>query len=285
MTSTEIAAASKVMLGTTEAVAMYIGSTLIWPRGEQEHDYSQDYLTFRALEDGTFKFGGNSINYSLNSGVTWVSLAGDTDSPTVNSGQTILWKASLTASFDDGIGTFSSSGEFEVEGNIMSLLYGDNFRGQTSLRSYAYVFSNLFYQCVDLVNAENLVLPATTLADSCYQHMFDSCSSLMIAPKLLATTLADTCYKYMFAFCDSLTTAPELLATTLENESYSHMFMGCSNLSSITCLATDIDAYGTELWLYNVASSGTFIKAASMTSWESGESGIPDGWTVQNYSS
>jgi len=30
MTSTEIAAASKVMLGTTEAVAMYIGSTLIW---------------------------------------------------------------------------------------------------------------------------------------------------------------------------------------------------------------------------------------------------------------
>jgi len=30
MTSTEIAATSKVMLGTTEAVAMYIGSTLIW---------------------------------------------------------------------------------------------------------------------------------------------------------------------------------------------------------------------------------------------------------------
>ena len=33
MTSTEIASASKVMLGTTEAVAMYIGSTQIWQAG------------------------------------------------------------------------------------------------------------------------------------------------------------------------------------------------------------------------------------------------------------
>ena len=33
MTSTDIAAASKIMLGTTEAVAMYIGSTQIWQAG------------------------------------------------------------------------------------------------------------------------------------------------------------------------------------------------------------------------------------------------------------
>lgn len=33
MTSTEIAAASKIMLGATEAVAMYIGSTQIWQTG------------------------------------------------------------------------------------------------------------------------------------------------------------------------------------------------------------------------------------------------------------
>jgi len=30
MTNTDIASASKVMLGTTEAVAMYIGSNKIW---------------------------------------------------------------------------------------------------------------------------------------------------------------------------------------------------------------------------------------------------------------
>lgn len=33
MTSTEIASASKIMLGTTEATAMYIGSTQIWSTG------------------------------------------------------------------------------------------------------------------------------------------------------------------------------------------------------------------------------------------------------------
>lgn len=32
MTSTEIASASKIILGTTEAVAMYIGSILIWQK-------------------------------------------------------------------------------------------------------------------------------------------------------------------------------------------------------------------------------------------------------------
>jgi len=32
MTSTDIANATKIMLGTTEAVAMYIGSTLIWQK-------------------------------------------------------------------------------------------------------------------------------------------------------------------------------------------------------------------------------------------------------------
>lgn len=47
MTSTTIASASKIMLGTTEAVAMYIGSTLIWqaqtpgrlPAGYTELEY------------------------------------------------------------------------------------------------------------------------------------------------------------------------------------------------------------------------------------------------------
>jgi len=41
MTSTQIAAANKIMLGTTEAVAMYIGSTKLWPTGTpQPHNYS-----------------------------------------------------------------------------------------------------------------------------------------------------------------------------------------------------------------------------------------------------
>jgi len=42
MISTDITSSNKIMLGTTEAIKMYIGSILIWQQsgGQQEHDYS-----------------------------------------------------------------------------------------------------------------------------------------------------------------------------------------------------------------------------------------------------
>ena len=49
-------------------------------------------------------------------------------------------------------------------------------------------------------------------------------------------------------------------------------------------LATDISASDClKDWLKDVASSGTFTKAASMTSLPSGSSGIPAGWTIVDY--
>jgi hypothetical protein len=88
----------------------------------------------------------------------------------------------------------------------------------------------------------------------------------------------------MFIGCTSLTTAPSLPATTLAEHCYRNMFNGCTSLSSITCLATDISATScTENWTYNVSASGTFTKAANMTSWNTGVDGIPSGWTVQNH--
>jgi len=58
------------------------------------------------------------------------------------------------------------------------------------------------------------------------------------------------------------------------------MFISCTNLSSVKCLATNISATGcTEKWLEDVASSGTFTKAAGVA-WGEGMSGIPSGWTV-----
>jgi len=60
------------------------------------------------------------------------------------------------------------------------------------------------------------------------------------------------------------------------------MFKGCTKLNSVTCLATDISASNaTNNWLSGVAATGTFTKAG-MTSWTSGGSGIPDGWTKNN---
>lgn len=74
-----------------------------------------------------------------------------------------------------------------------------------------------------------------------------------------------------------------LPATTLTKNCYYQMFYGCTNLSNVKCLAIDKSASNcTYFWLYNVAASGTFTKAALMSSWTSGFSEIPEGWTVKD---
>ncbi len=143
-------------------------------------------------------------------------------------------------------------------------------------------YHHMFVNCNSLTTAP--ALPATTLAVSCYSHMFEDCTSLTTAPaELPATTLAVSCYKYMFSGCSGLITAPALPATTLAESCYEDMFFGCSSLNSITCLATDISAYlCTDYWLEGVSGGGTFYKAADMTKWTTGSSGIPEGWRVKN---
>jgi hypothetical protein len=136
----------------------------------------------------------------------------------------------------------------------------------------------MFYGCTSLTTAP--VLPATTLADWCYQRMFYNCSSLVIVQsELPATTLANYCYESMFSGCTSLTTAPELPATILTSHCYEGMFSGCTKLNYIKCLATNISATDcTTNWVANVAATGTFIKANNMNNWTIGNSGIPLNW-------
>ena len=250
-------------------------------------NYAEQYLTFVAEADnmsvGLSDAGNNVFQYSVDNGSTWNNLANDQSTSSVNSGQTILFKASgLTSDFYNGIGTLKPSVNARVQGNIMSLLYSDNFANADELTD-ANTFICLFLNAIKLTSAEHLILPATTLTDYCYAAMFANCTSLTTAPELPATTLAEGCYKEMFASCTSLTTAPELPATTLTDYCYEALFQYCTSLNSITCLATDISAVNcTGGWVDGVASSGTFVKAASMSSWTTSNNGIPSGWTVVN---
>ena len=193
------------------------------------HDYSQDYLTFVAKESGTFTFipqESNVISYSTDNGGTWTQG----NSVSINSNDKVLWKGTMTPS--QGIGIFDSTTNFDVEGNAMSLLFGDNYKGQTDLTGKNFAFYNLFYNNTKVINTKNLSLPATTLARYCYKSMFERCASLITVPKLPATTLEVSCYDYMFGDCTSLTTAPELPATTLASNCYSQMFDGCTSLTT-----------------------------------------------------
>lgn len=248
------------------------------------YDFSLHYLTFIATESGTFKLNGNSVYYSLDNGSTWNSLASNTNSPTVSAGSNIMFKATLTPS-SNGIGKFSSTANFTVEGNPMSLLYGDNFIGQTDLTGKNNAFNSLFSGCTTITSAENVSLPATILSTSCYQYMFLDCSNLSVAPSVLsATSLAENCYNGMFGNCTSLTTAPKMLATTLVNRCCQYMYVNCSSLNSVTCIATNPSTSYTTSWLSGVAASGTFYKSPNAT-WSTGVNGIPSNWTVLDYSS
>ncbi len=203
--------------------------------GQGDAGYSTMYITFEALEDGTFSFTGkgkgDNIQYSKDNGATWTSLASN-ETVSVVTGDKVMWKSTITPSSEIGIGKFSSTGGFKAHGNVMSLLFGDDFVGQTDLTGKNYVFNDLFARSSGLIDASNLILPATTLSDRCYCGMFYKCTSLTTAPELPATILAVECYNIMFSGCENLTSAPKLPATTLAERCYTNMFELCTSLTT-----------------------------------------------------
>ena len=330
-----------IYVGDSAITYVYQGDDLIWPIVPPT-PVSGDYLTFEIISGGTINWYltgdrgvTKTISYSKNNGVTWNDITATTGGTSfnVNRGERIIFKGTNSDYFCSGYtACFSgSTAYFNLSGNLLSLIYGDEFEQYTEITErytfrclfqstnvvstaslslpenvmggcYYYMFEN----CVHLTSAP--VLPATTLAASCYENMFGDCTSLTTAPvlpattlarncylemfqytgisqapSLPATTLADGCYQGMFRACHNLTSAPDLPASTLGTLSYSYMFMDCENLNYVKCLATDISAYyATSDWVNGVASSGTFVKAASMTNWPAGDSGIPSGWTIIN---
>ena len=352
-------------------------NTLVTGNKSYEY-YRNEYFTLSALEDGEITINipkvvsstyATSFSYSKDKSNWAETIVDNTDktiSIPIKSGDNVYLKGNALTWFDEenyeGGLSINSTANIDVSGNIMSLLYGDNFTDKTTLPERGtYNFSSLFSGNDHLINAKDLELPATTLAESCYSSMFYGCTSLTAAPKLPATTLVTYCYDSMFSGCTSLTTAPELPATTLTDSCYTYMFQGCASLTaapelpattladscynsmfsectslttapelpantlvtycynamfwgctslttapelpaatladscyyymfydckklnSITMLATDISASGCLTnWVNGVASTGTFTKAASMSSLTTGTSGIPSGWTVVN---
>ena len=206
-------------------------------------DYKQQYLTLVAKDSGHFEFEvTNSQNYSYSkNGEEWTNA----DSSTkiyVSDGDKVRFKGNLTPSGSDGIGRFYSTTRVEAKGNVMSLLFGENFGNKTSLAVYDYAFANLFAICPRLESIVNLNLPATTLSSHCYKNMFavDNSGSYWytflteIPENLLpATTLAEHCYEAMFNNCSGLTSLPNLPARTLAPYCYHGMFDGCTSLTAI----------------------------------------------------
>ena len=206
-------------------------NTLVSSNRSYEY-YRNEYLTLSALEDGEITIEIPSdvnavyatyLSYSKDKSSWTETVVNSTDQTItipVSSGDDVYLKGKAKQWTNPEYSLFSTSinstANFIVSGNIMSLLYDDDFRGKVTLPDGSeYSFWRLFRNNNHLINAENLILPATTLAPYCYARMFYDCTSLTTAPELPATTLVNRCYQYMFYDCSSLTTAPALPATTL----------------------------------------------------------------------
>lgn len=195
--------------------------------------YEEQYFTIESEADNntiTITLGGENPDYtsrnpfsvSSDGGSTWTTIVLDQGdygySATLNEGDKLLIKSSNTTfSINEDDSMITSSGNFKVYGNIMSLLYGDNFANQTSFPADSTQnFRQLFYYCNNLSDASNLVLPATTLTGECYSKMFYYCGSLTTPPKLPATTVVSYAYDDMFS--STQITELIMLATSISFE-------------------------------------------------------------------
>lgn len=218
-----------------------------WNGKEEPTDYSKMYLTIEALSGGTFYVRDANIGYSVN-GAAWETTTGVTEL-SLNQGDTVRFKGTTGGKYLFSGNTLA----FNAYGNIESLEYGDNFSGATTIKNVA-AFNRCFSGCTSLTDVQNLLLPATSLTNNCYNTMFGGCRSIA--------------------------TAPELPASIIPFQGYSSMFLNCTSLNYIKCLATDKSATNCTIgWLYNVASRGTFVKKTGV-SWATGVNAIPRNWTV-----
>ena len=96
--------------------------------------------------------------------------------------------------------------ETEIFGNVMSLLKGkDNLESADALEANN-AFYGLFAGADKLVNNDDrqILLPATTLKEGCYDNMFNGCKGIEKAPDLPAPKLENNCYQEMFYDCKNL---------------------------------------------------------------------------------
>ena len=226
-----------------------------WTRVNEEVPTVDDLtkpLTFRATQDSSAvkltKNGTVSGEFqtSRDGGNTWTDYTIGTDI-TLNNGDEVSFRTSADRTSEQTSQNyfgFQMTGKIEAWHNVMSLYRTNDFATYNAVLGYS--FYRLFRDCTSLTKAPKL--PATILADSCYNSMFKGCTSLTEVPVLPATDFisldgsidASNCYESMFWGCTSLTEAPELPATKLNIRCYYNMFYDCTSLTKAPALPATI---------------------------------------------
>ena len=187
---------------------------------ENVPDFSAIKLTIQSQE------ANNTITYSGSDIDSLYYKIGDTIGEfqkfpsagvTINANEKIILQAELSTV----LGTFTSTGNFIVYGNIQSL---NNFGSSLACTG------GLFSGCTGLTDARYLILPQTTVPAKGYNRMFRQCSSLVTAPKIEATQFNSNSLQNMFQQCTNLTTIRPFTINNNASNVCRYMFHGCSSL-------------------------------------------------------
>lgn len=281
-----------------------------WTSFTTAHDGFSDMSTFNIQKGDIVKLRGNNTNMRLaaKDGYSATNVVIHNTGRYIASGYiTSLTKGSNylidnTLQGDYAFARLFQWGVLHLNNIHNGLIDATYIKFPTNTSDYCYEL--MFYSSLPTVDEnDNIIslcklihapkiLPANDLSQGCYYEMFFSNGNLIDAPILPAVTLQKWCYRSMFKYCINLVNAPELPAVDCVNGAYMDMFFACYKLSYIKCMliyyrwgpgldgVDDKDCC--DDWVAGINSNGLFIKNPNMTDWQSGSSGIPIGWTVQN---
>ena len=261
---------SSIYLGETPVQRIYLADEIVWPKVP----FEEQYLTIEPVSAGTLYFGKNrdeeivypdlDIEFSVDGGA-WKSYSASTaEEKELSAGAKVRLRGTNSAYNFGGmhkgyyIGIFGS--DYRMYGNVMSMIYGDNFSGQTAFTE-PYAIAQLFEKHTTLqgglIDAKNIILPATTLTQGCYYCLF---------------------------WEQPIPVSPKLIAENVPIYAYESMFLSCRYLREVYCIATNL-AYKATLDWFKYAEAGqggcVFYKHPNMT-WERSIDGVPSWMTIQD---
>jgi hypothetical protein len=213
--------------------------------------YIDQYLTIESLVDNNeirwkhlnTSSTHQSIYYSLD-GYYWSSkFSSDSGTllATLNTGDKLYLKGDhIKGSFNDRC-MFTMSGEYNLSGNLLSLIYMDDFSEEFSIES-----TECFYETFSntpVVSAENLVIPIYNVPNNGLRQLFTNCTSLVSADISLISSVGGYGMYMMFNGCTNLKYI-KLPSSTLTLSDYAmyYCFNGCSSLETNIILSVN-DVY------------------------------------------
>lgn len=174
--------------------------------------YINQYLTFEILNTGVFSvfLPNESTVYFTKNGSDWTLMSENVNNElNVQQGDILQFKCALvkTETFPFAIYGSNTTSEFNAYGNILSVVYGDDFENKSDILELVTdigysPFEEMFIEC-PIKDASNLCLPDVQLMEGEYRNMFAH-SEISKAPTIIPAYLNECCYYGMFDDCKYL---------------------------------------------------------------------------------